>query len=112
MSLSELGSISSTGLDGPSSTDEVGLAGPCGGLAGGLRSTVSTMTAGLLSAGEAGGEAMSSGLFGLASSSSSDYNQHKCSKSACSMATLKTTTAFITVNSHNHQNTVFVLNVD
>jgi len=73
MPVGELRSKSSTGLAGPSSTDEVGLADPSGGLAGGLLySTVSTRTAGVLPTGEAGGEAMSSGLFGPESSSSSD----------------------------------------
>jgi len=85
MSVSELRSESSTGLAGPSSTDEVGLAGPSAGLAGGLYPTGSTTTAGLLSAGEAGGETLSTGLHGPASSSS-DYKRQKMQNTACSTA--------------------------
>jgi len=61
---------SSTGLAGPSPTDEVGLAGSCIGLDGGLLSKVWTGMAGVLSTGEDGGEVTSSGLCGPAASSS------------------------------------------
>ena len=62
MPAGELSSKSSTGLAGPSLIDEVGLAGPSSGLAGRLRTMVSTRTAEVLPSGDAGGEAMSSGL--------------------------------------------------